>query len=105
MGGPEYEALAGGETKNLKIVPRKQNNPSFPSYSWICNYEECCTSIILSMLNELRVVLSLGNHPTMVGKILKFLASKHQQNFIPRLKKYNRRLYFYILLISWLCSF
>ena len=30
MGGPEYEALAGGETKNLKIARRKLNNPPFP---------------------------------------------------------------------------
>ena len=34
----------------------------------------------------------------MVGKIVKFLASKHQQNFLPRLKKYNWRLHFFILL-------
>ena len=35
----------------------------------------------------------------MVGKMFKFLASKHQQNFLSRLKKYNRRLY--ILLVFW----
>ena len=60
----------------------------------------CCTFIIPSMLKEFRLVLSIVNHPTMVEKILKFLASKRQQNFLPRLKKYNRRLYFFILLIS-----
>ena len=49
MGGPEYEALAGGETKNLKIVPRKQNNPSFPSYFWICNYEEAPVRAVLPL--------------------------------------------------------
>ena len=32
MGGPEYVTPNEGENKNLKIVPRKQNNSSFPSY-------------------------------------------------------------------------
>ena len=47
LGGPEYEAPAGGQTKNLKIVPRKQNNPSFPSYFWICNHEEASVLAVL----------------------------------------------------------
>ena len=32
MGSPKYETSDGGETKNMKIIPWKQNNPSFPSY-------------------------------------------------------------------------
>ena len=37
---PEYDTSAGEEIQYLRNVLRKQNNPPFPSYFRICNYEE-----------------------------------------------------------------
>ena len=55
------------------------------------------------MLEELRLVVCLENllvdHSTMVEKILKFQASRHQQNVCPRLKALNQ------VYISWRGTF